>query len=87
MLGNGTAYSQRNKPDGTVDGAGGGGRFTLSGTWRIDDSGKYCHIVEASGPGGLKFNVCSLIWKTGDRYFASNDDAEATAVRERKFVK
>jgi hypothetical protein len=85
-LGNGSPYSQQNKADGTIAGtAGNNGQFTLTGTWKIDDSGKYCHDVAASG--GLKFNNCSVIWKAGDRYFASADDAPASPVRERQFVK
>ena len=86
VLGNGTPYSQQNKPDGTVAGTGGNnGQFTLTGTWKIDDSGKYCHDVAASG--GLKINICSIIWKADGRYFASVDDAATTVVRERQFVK
>ena len=85
-LANGTPFSQMNKADGTVGGtAGNNGQFTLSGTWKIDDGGKYCHDVAASG--GLKFNSCSVIWKTDSKYFAAADDAVATAVRERQFVK
>ena len=37
--------------------------------------------------GGSRFNVCSIIWKADGRYFASPDDAPATEVRERQFVK
>jgi hypothetical protein len=85
-LGNGTPFSQTNKPDGSISGtAGNGGQFTLSGTWKIDDGGKYCHDVAASG--GLRFNNCNVIWKADNRYFASADDAATTAVRERQFVK
>ncbi len=85
-LANGTPYSQLNKADGTVGGtAGNNGQFTLSGTWKIDDGGKYCHDVASSG--GVKFNNCSFIWKTDNKYFGSVDDAAATVVRERQFVK
>ena len=82
-LRNGQPYSQQNKVDGTI--AGFSGPYSLSGTWKIDDSGKYCHDV--SGSGGLRFNLCSIIWKADGRYFASPDDAPATEVRERQFVK
>ena len=86
VISNGSPYSQLNKADGTIGGtAGNNGQFTLSGTWRIDDAGKYCHDVAASG--GLKFNGCVVMWKAGSRYFASADDAATTAVRERQFAK
>ena len=85
-LRNGTPYNQLNKADGTVSGTGGNsGQFTLSGTWKIDDAGRYCNDVTASG--GLKINVCTVIWKSDNRYFASADDAETTEVRERQFIK
>jgi hypothetical protein len=85
-LGNGQPYSQQNKPDGTVGGsAGNSNQFVLSGTWKIDDAGRYCHDIAASG--GLKFNQCSIIWKADNKYYASPDDAPGSAVRERQFVK
>ena len=85
-LGNGTPYSQMNKADGSINGsAGHGGQWRLSGTWKIDDAGKYCHDVASTG--GLNFNNCVFIWKADGKYFGSADDAPATAVRERKFVK
>ncbi len=62
-----------------------GGRFTLSGTWLIDDSGRYCHDVKASG--GLAFNSCSIIWKAGNKYFAAQNETPSTRVSERQFVK
>jgi hypothetical protein len=80
-LANGTPFSQRNKPDGSVEGKA-GDRFTLSGTWRIDDSGRYCHDVKASG--GLAFSTCSIIWKAGNKYYNSTND---TRVNDRQFVK
>ena len=83
-LTNGTAYSQQNKPYGTVSGTA-GGRFTLTGTWRIDDAGRYCHDVAASG--GLAFNNCSVMWKLGDRYLFSSNETPSSTVRERKFTK
>jgi len=84
-LNNGTPYSQRNKADGSVEGNAAGGRFTLSGTWLIDDSGRYCHDVKASG--GLAFNSCSIIWKAGNKYFAAQNETPSTRVSERQFVK
>ena len=85
-LANGTPYSQLNKVDGTIGGtAGNSGQFTLSGTWKIDDAGKFCQDVAASG--GLRFNNCVFIWKAESRYFASADEAPGTAARERQFVK
>jgi len=85
-LNNGTPYSQQNKPDGSVVGsAGNNGQFTLSGTWRIDDEGLYCHKVEARN--GPSFNVCSVIWKQADKYYASAKDSADEPVRERQFSK
>ena len=85
-LGNGAPYSQINKADGTVGGtAGDRGQFTLAGTWKIDDAGRFCHDIAASG--GLKFNNCTIIWKVGEKYFAALNDSPTTAVRERQFVK
>ena len=85
-LNNGSPYSQWNKADGSIGGtAGNSGQFSLSGSWKIDDAGKYCHDVAASG--GLKFNGCFVAWKSGTKYFLSADEAATTVVRERQFVK
>ena len=82
----GSPYSQINKPDGTVAGtAGPSGQFTLSGTWKIDDQGRYCHDVAATG--GIKFNNCVFVWKTADKYYTANNDGPTAQVRDRQFVK
>lgn len=87
-LNNGTPYSQQNKADGTVGGVGGNNNeFTLSGTWKIDDTGKYCHDIASSG--GIKANSCNSVYKAGGKYFVTTTptDTPETAVRERQFVK
>ena len=87
-LANGTPYSQVNKADGAVGGVGGNNnQFTLSGNWKIDDTGKYCHDIASSG--GIKANSCNFVYKAGSKYFVNTTatDAPETAVRERQFVK
>lgn len=87
-LANGTPYRQQNKADGTVGGSGGNSsQFTLSGTWKIDDTGRYCHDIASSG--GIKANTCNFVFKAGSKYFVTTTatDTPETAVRERQFVK
>lgn len=84
-LQNGSPYSQLNKPDGTV--AGTAGKFALVGTWKIDDAGRYCHDVGATGRGGQNFSNCNFIYKAGAKYYAAPTEASDAAVREREFVK
>ena len=86
-LANGTPYSQVNKADGTVGGVGGNNnQFTLSGTWKIDDTGKYCHHIATSG--GIRANSRNFVFKAGSKYFVTTSPADTpeTAVRERQFV-
>ena len=85
-LANGTPYTEQHKPDGSISGAAGGsGQYSLSGTWRIDEAGKLCTQVAASG--GLSFNNCVILWKAGDKYYASPNEGANAAVRERQFFK
>lgn len=85
-LGNGTPYSEQHKPDGTLSGrAGPSGQYSLNGNWKIDDAGKLClDITPTAGP---RLNSCSVIWKAGDKYFASLTEEPNAVVRERKYTK
>lgn len=79
-------YKQQYKADGSLSGnAGSGGQFALTGKWNVAADGKIC--VDIAGSEDFKIANCNIVWKVGDKYFGSANDAPETVVRERQYGK
>ena len=85
--------------NGTIQGRGshplqtGNTQSTISGDWKIDDSGKICASMQiGGGPGGGVTGValpgrCQVWFKYGNQYFISDSDSDRSTRVLRRTIK
>lgn len=76
------------KGDGTVSGrlrTADGREFPSSGTWKVDDSGKFCRDMTRAN--GSKWGDCRYFYRLGDGYFAAETNERGTKIEKRIFEK
>jgi len=76
------------KADGTVSGhlrTADGREFPSSGTWKVDDSGKFCR--DMTRPNGSKWGDCRYFYRLGEGYFAAETNERGTKIEKRIFEK
>lgn len=76
------------KADGTVAGhlrTADGREFPSSGTWKVDDSGKFCR--DMARPNGSKWGDCRYFYRHADGYYAAETNDRATKIEKRIFEK
>ena len=74
-------FSTKYSPDGTHSGSAQNmqGSSGISGTWKIDDSGKLCGQTQSTRSNTPAPSVCAFWFKVADRYFTSPSDADRSA--------
>jgi hypothetical protein len=74
--------------DGTVSGYSQtptGQRSNSTGTWKVDDSGKFCRDMTRQN--GQRWGDCRFFFKNGDAYFAAETDDRSAKVERRAIRK
>jgi hypothetical protein len=76
------------KADGTVSGGlrtADGREFPSTGTWKVDDSGKFCReMIRANG---ARWGDCRYFFKLSDAYYAAETNDRGTKIEKRVFEK
>lgn len=76
------------KADGTVTGyfrTTDGRDFPSSGTWKVDDSGKFCRDMTRAD--GSKWGDCRYFFRLADNYYAAQKSDRGTKIEKRIFEK
>lgn len=76
------------KADGTVSGylrKADGQEFPSVGTWKVDDSGKFCR--DMTRPNGSKWGDCRYFYRLADGYYAAETNDRGTKIEKRIFEK
>lgn len=76
------------KADGSVSGhlrTADGREFPSSGTWTVDDSGKFCRDMARAN--GSKWGDCRYFFKLADGFYAAQSGDRSTKIEKRIFEK
>lgn len=74
--------------DGTVSGGlrtADGREFPSKGTWKVDDSGKFCR--EMTRANGTRWGDCRYFFKLADVFYAAETNDRGTKIEKRLFEK
>lgn len=74
---NGTVSGGPRMPDGRV--------FSSTGTWKVDESGKFCRDMTSSN--GAKWGDCRYFFRLADNYYAAETNDRGTKIEPRIFEK